>query len=153
MAVIQDVKGEGQMKVISVKQPWATLIALGEKSFETRSWQTNFRGEVAIHASKNIDRMACQESLVIEVLHKHGFILPHDLPLGMILATCQIVNCFEVREDLEDSALLYEGLMVSGNEYHFGDYRKGRYAWKLCDVKMLNEPIAAKGKLGLWNYD
>jgi hypothetical protein len=47
------------MKVISIIQPWATLIAIGEKKFETRSWSTKYRGELAIHASKKIDKAAC----------------------------------------------------------------------------------------------
>lgn len=45
------------MKVISIIQPWATLIALGEKKFETRSWKTKYHGELAIHAIKKIDSL------------------------------------------------------------------------------------------------
>lgn len=48
------------MKVITLIQPWATLVALGEKKIETRSWSTNFRGRIAIHAGKKIDNLAIQ---------------------------------------------------------------------------------------------
>ena len=41
------------MKALTIIQPWATLIASGHKMNETRSWKTNYRGEVLIHAGKN----------------------------------------------------------------------------------------------------
>ena len=44
------------MKVITLIQPWATLIMLQEKKIETRSWSTNIRGEIAIHAGKKVDK-------------------------------------------------------------------------------------------------
>ena len=40
------------MKAISICQPWATLIAIGAKRFATRSWKTDYRGLLAIHAGK-----------------------------------------------------------------------------------------------------
>jgi activating signal cointegrator 1 len=39
------------MKAISLLQPWATLVVMGVKTIETRSWQTPHRGELLIHAS------------------------------------------------------------------------------------------------------
>ena len=42
------------MKVITIKQPWATLIAEGIKKYEFRSWKTNYRGEIYIHASLSL---------------------------------------------------------------------------------------------------
>lgn len=41
------------MKVLTIKEPWATLILSGKKTIETRTWATNYRGEVLLHASKN----------------------------------------------------------------------------------------------------
>ncbi len=46
------------MKVLTIKQPWATLIMQGDKRFEFRSWQTKYRGELLIHAGKGIDKEA-----------------------------------------------------------------------------------------------
>ena len=54
------------MKCLSLKQPFADLLALGEKTIELRKWNTKFRGEFLIHASKNIDVDAC-ERLDIEI--------------------------------------------------------------------------------------
>ena len=43
------------MKVLTIKQPWATLIMQGDKRFEFRSWQTKYRGDLLIHAGKGIE--------------------------------------------------------------------------------------------------
>jgi hypothetical protein len=57
-----------------------------------------------------------------------------------------------VIENREDEAVLEPGYIVSGNEYQYGYYSEGRFAWALIDVKRLPTPIPAKGQLGLWNY-
>lgn len=141
------------MKVISIIQPWATLIALGEKRFETRSWRTKYKGNLAIHSSKKIDRSAFKRVPIVQTLKKHGIVILDDLPTGMILATCNLEGCFEVLEDKGDSAVLgNEYHIASGNEYHFGDFNKGRYGWLVSNVNVLDNSIPAKGQLGLWNY-
>ncbi|MCP1355449.1 ASCH domain-containing protein [Aneurinibacillus migulanus] len=139
------------MKVISIIQPWATLIALGEKRFETRSWSTKYRGELAIHASKKIDKDACKHKRFREALAKHGYD-EKTLPTGVILATCRLVDCHQVIVDFGFSAKLEGGYRATDNEYLFGDYSQGRYAWRLRDVNVLTEPIPAKGKLNLWEH-
>jgi activating signal cointegrator 1 len=139
------------MKVISIMQPWATLIALREKRFETRSWATKYRGDLAIHASRKIDRAACKRMPILEVLKEHGIVRFDDLPTGMIIATCRLSDCIKVIESGEGSAVLKDLQLVSGNEYAFGDYSLGRYAWELMDVKQIG-PVPVKGKLGLWEY-
>ena len=48
------------MKCLSLKQPYADLLVFGEKTIELRKWNTKFRGEFLIHASKNIDIFACE---------------------------------------------------------------------------------------------
>jgi activating signal cointegrator 1 len=139
------------MKVLSIIQPWATLIALGEKKFETRSWPTKHRGELAIHSSKKIDKPACREESIRSVLAKHGY-SEKNLPIGVILATCTLSDCFQVIEDKKTSAILDVGVTVSGNEYKFGDFSEGRFAWEVLNINILPAPIPAKGKLGIWNY-
>lgn len=46
------------LKVLSVKQPWASLIVMGLKDVENRTWTTRHRGRLIIHASKSPDRDA-----------------------------------------------------------------------------------------------
>jgi hypothetical protein len=145
------------MKVISIIQPWATLIALGEKKFETRSWKTKYRGELAIHASKKIDKEACKMTPIVQTLNKHGIVLFDDLPMGEIIATCNLIDCLQVHTHAmsEDGGYAIVGdnnILIQGNEYDFGWYGRGRFAWELQNVETLNEPIKAKGQLNLWNY-
>ncbi|WP_331281011.1 ASCH domain-containing protein [Brevibacillus thermoruber] len=83
------------MKAITIHQPWATLIALGEKRFETRSWATKYRGPLAIHAGKKVDRDACEAEPIRSVLAKHGY-TADNLPTGVILAVGEMVDCLEV---------------------------------------------------------
>lgn len=139
------------MKAITIKQPWATLIALGEKKFETRSWQTKYRGPIAIHAGKAIDKEACKDREIAAALNKHGIIIS-DLPTGSVVAIGELSGCYKVIEDFGDSAYT-NGPVIRSNEYPFGDYTEGRYAWKLERIKALDEPVKAKGQLSLWNWD
>jgi hypothetical protein len=139
------------VKVISIIQPWATLIALGEKKFETRSWSTKYRGELAIHSSKKIDKDACSHVRIRSTLAKHGY-TELNLPTGVIIATCTLADCFQVTQDFGAFAELDSGYLIEESEYWFGDYSKGRFAWELLGVHALDEYIPAKGKLNLWEY-
>ncbi|MFA5169832.1 MAG: ASCH domain-containing protein [Candidatus Paceibacterota bacterium] len=168
------------MKAITVIQPWTSLIALGEKKIETRSWKTNYRGPLAIHASKTIPTYAkeiCKGFPFWQVLIEkyadknlkvktYAFGHPQEIEFtkGMIIATCNLVDCCKIRcirpvkrdgevimtAFIESKNSLIE---VSGNELSFGDYTPGRYAWILEDVKILDNPIPAKGQQGFWNFD
>lgn len=139
------------MKAITIKQPWATLIALGEKKFETRSWQTHYKGEIAIHAGKSIDKEAFKEFL--HTLKNHGIHTIDDLPIGSIVAKAEIVRCHKVFSDYGDKAIMETGIKIEGNEYLFGNYEEDRYGWELKNIVKLDNPIEAKGKLSLWDWD
>lgn len=140
------------MKAITIHQPWATLIALGEKRFETRGWATNHRGLIAIHAAKKVDKEICLEEPFSSVLAEHGY-KADNLPTGAVVATCQLVDCHKVISISYNVATLYaDGIpKVCGNELAFGWYDVGRYAWELADVKPI-DPEPAKGQQGLWNW-
>jgi hypothetical protein len=139
------------MKVISIIQPWATLIALGEKKFETRSWATKYRGELGIHASKKVDKDICLNEPFKSVLAKHGY-TTDNLPTGAIIAISTLSDCLEVTaEDYKRAELANCKHVVTGKEYEFGLYEEGRYAWELTDVKRI-EPIPAKGQLRMWEH-
>ncbi|MEK3945555.1 ASCH domain-containing protein [Paenibacillus sp. FSL H8-0282] len=133
------------MRCITIRQPWATLIALGEKEFETRSWRTAYRGELGIHAGVRIDKKICEQEPYKSVLAKHGY-TANNLPTGAIIATGQLAGCYVVTPEVD----LRE--WINGNEYDFGDYSEGRFAWKLEGVHPLSHPIPAKGRLSLWEH-
>lgn len=159
MILVTDVTSEVIiLKALTIKQPWATLIALGEKKIETRSWKTSYRGPLFIHAGKSIEDSICHEKPFITVLNNHDIILARDLPTGAIIAKANLVNCVKMAEWVLDDnymaicSLLENGQVVKDNELEFGDYTPGRYAWILEDVEII-KPIPAKGQLSLWNFN
>lgn len=152
------------MKAITIIQPWATLIALGEKRFETRSWATRHRGEIAIHAGKKLDKKICRREPFRSALAEHGY-TESNLPTGAVIAIADLLGCYAISRPcgeeesvwLEGNGQLVECGRVSPTareerEYVFGDYRDGRYAWEMADVQILREPVLAKGMQGLWNW-
>lgn len=146
------------MKAITIMQPWATLIALGAKHFETRSWATKYRGELAIHAGKKVDREACEKEPFRSVLARHGY-TADNLPVGSVVAICRIVDCWEVSLCLRGDVVLEKdggNTMredpIGKQEEAFGWYDDGRYAWDLIQIRQLPKPIPAKGQQGLWNW-
>lgn len=145
------------MKTISLTQPWASLVVCGAKRYETRAWQTCYRGWVAIHASKAMPkearRLAFDEPFY-SALHAVGLVdrLPEmpnvmgfeRLPLGAVVGLALLVECFPTR-------LL--AAKVSAGERAFGDWTEGRWYWRLDRPMMLKEPIPARGALGLWDWE
>ena len=126
------------MKVLSIKEPFATLIKDGVKIYETRSWKTNYRGEIYIHASLSLSK-----SERVESAKKY---LKSEIKPGCILCKCELVDCIP----MTDEFIKYINKETSESDY--GLYSEGRYAWKLKVLEVLDEPIPAKGKLGIWNY-
>src|SRR5690606_18387977 len=129
------------MKAITIHQPWATLIAIGAKRFETRSWATKYRGPLAIHAAKKIDVGACREDVIRPVLAEYGYHVD-NLPTGAIVAVSTLKDCIKSVETWTDGYVLENGAYVYSPEYEFGDFKPGRFAWELTDVKQI-EPVPA----------
>ena len=126
------------MKVLTIKQPWATLIMQGNKRFEFRSWQTNYRGELLIHAGKGIDKEA------IKRLEKY---LPKELPLGKILGKVTLVNCIKMSPEFK------EELLKENKDIYAKSSFKENYGWQLENVEVFDKPIETKGHLSLWEYN
>jgi hypothetical protein len=143
------------MKALTLTQPWATLVAIGAKQFETRSWNTSYRGPLAIHAALKFPMAArwllASDPFRSAFLNAGYHIGPLKnlswLPLGAVVATCELVA---TRPTVGEIAHAYH---LSDTEIMFGDYSPGRYAWCLVNVKKLPEPIPAKGALRLWETD
>lgn len=135
-------KAEGghAMKAITLIQPWATLMAIGEKHNETRGWYAYHRGVFAIHAGKKIDMEAFAEFL--PVLAMHGYDTPESLPTGCIVAVAHLEHCTRIDKYFAES--------LSAAERSYGDYREGRYAWRTKDTRALARPVTVRGAQGLW---
>lgn len=146
------------MKALTLTQPWATLIACGAKRIETRSWGTDFRGRIAIHAAKGLGPVGGKRGLV-EQCNVPAFARAigdsplydnheNPMPLGAILATADLEDVRRI--DMKLRARV-QAQTITPFEIEFGDYESGRYAWFLENVKALPEPIYCNGALGLWD--
>jgi len=120
------------MRALTIRQPWASLILAGKKTIETRTARTNRRGPVFLHAAATMGKSE-REAAIREGLD------PDMLPRGAIIGTIEIVDSVPASE-----------LDVSAAERSRGDYRPGRWGWKLSNVRALQKPIPAKGALSFW---
>lgn len=131
------------MKILSLTEPYATLIKEKKKLIETRSWKTNYRGELYIHASLTKIPKEWRENQEL-------MSLIDNIPLnyGYIICKCKLVDCIYMTAE-------YVEEMKKNNyqEYICGEYAEGRYAWILDNVEPLKERIETKGHLGVWNYE
>src|ERR1700691_5449786 len=157
----RDGEGRDSVKALTLTQPWATLVAIGAKRIETRSWSTSYRGPLAIHAAKGFPGWAKEfgkSTECYEALRKYSTadderrFLSGGLayPLGVVLATCRIAACVKTEKLLSERPYAPD---MTEQEKSFGDYSEGRWGWMLADVKRLPEPIPAKGALGLWEWE
>ena len=126
------------MKVLTIKQPLATLIMRGDKRFEFRSWQTKYRGELLIHAGKGVDKEAAKR------LEKF---LPKDLPLGKILGKVMLVDCIRMSPEFK------EELLKENSDIYTKSSFNENFGWQLENVQVFDVPIDAVGHLSLWEYD
>ena len=124
------------MKALTIKEPWATLIIEGYKKYEFRSWKTNYRGKLLIHAGLSLNKDMLNRCREYNLTCNNG----------SIIGEVDIVDCILV--DSEFSKRLHE----ENSDVYTSDYI-GLYAWKIENVIKYENPIPAKGKLGLWNYD
>ena len=188
------------MKALTVRQPRATLIALGVKTIETRSWRApaSLIGQrIAIHAGKH--RLPPGGTAI------GGWCIAYDriadecgemwrrpagervvLPLGAIVATATLTECVLMVSEggLSDVPLSKSAnlIAIAGpacpvqpclnwlsphwlhhrvidkdrsprlyDQFPYGDFRPGRWAWMLDDIKPC-DPVPAKGKQGVWEW-
>lgn len=124
------------MKVLTLKQPWATLVAEGIKKYEFRSWKTKYRGKVLIHAGAGIDKKEMDKFKELDL----------EFPSKRIIAVVDITDCLELDDDLNKK-------IINENNIAYGDKYRNGYAWKLSNVKKLNIEETINGQLGLWNCD
>ena len=154
------------MKCLSLWQPWASAIALGSKRIETRSWPTNYRGPLAIHASKRWTREEQELNCYYYWCAALGTRMAQrdtiwdKMPLGCVVATCDLVDCrptgsfrLDEIEHERRSPLIDElGALHSytWTERLMGNFELGRFGWVLDNIKPLAEPIPFKGAQGLF---
>ena len=127
------------MKVLTIKQPWASLIAEGYKEYEFRTWNTKYRGEILIHAGLGIDKEA------IEKFKDYNLVYPS----GCIIAKAKLTDSIYVDDEFVKhvgpiNPLVYQTI-INKKDWE-------GYGFKLENVVKIN-PIPIKGQLGLWNFN
>lgn len=149
------------MKTITLYQPWATLVAIGAKRIETRSWSTRHRGPLLIHAAKErkfIDgrskKYICDSdpfySALTDLFKGMGCPLG-ALPLGAIVAWVNLVDVRPITKSFKTD-LAFVTQPDPNLEFHFGDYTPGRFAWILQNVRRIRPAVPTRGKQGLWEF-
>ena len=103
-----EAEGEGKaepLKALSLWQPWASLIAVGAKRIETRSWPTKHRGPIAIHASAKTDHIkgelektgpiadALKKAGIMKTYGPLGVLADAEVPVGAVIAVADLVDC------------------------------------------------------------
>lgn len=149
------------MKTLSIKQPFASLIAHGIKDIENRTWKTNFRGRIYIHAGMDkgvLRRGFTDEQLEIcSEAHKAGKIPTIDLlPLGAIIGEVNIIDCVinhpSIWAEKSSSYSIYEPKGIPASLGCKGN--NPIYNWVLANAGLYDEPILkVKGKLSLWEFN
>ena len=149
------------MRAITLHQPYATLIALGRKRYETRSWappQWLLGQRIAIHAAKNTSREV-RDNILLE-LDKSD--LP--IPYGVVVATAILVNAGQVdrygRQGDIGVRWAIQGRIANGKricvnqwvppeDQKHGDFTVDRWLWELADIELVDPPVEVRGHPGI----
>lgn len=142
------------IRVLTLWQPWASLISLGLKHYETRHWKVGYRGHLLIHAAKKHCDIKALENYGL-ISEKSGSASPYQrqiedalepflvegFPYGEVVARCELTDIFKMTEEIISEQ--------SGVELLCGNWKVGRYAWKLENIQELNPGFPYKGSQGL----
>jgi hypothetical protein len=145
------------MRAISLWQPHASAIPAGLKTIETRSWATDYRGPLAIHAAKRWTKAerAFWQWMVREperfvaraAFAALGIEDADDLPRGAIVATCEVYDC-------KPSVLLTQKYGPATKvEQQWGNFESGRFGWLLRNIVPLKVPVPCVGRQGFFSWD
>ena len=122
------------MKALTIKQPWASLIRENIKKIEFRSWKTNYRGVIYIHAGSSIEKNELPRFSILNL----------EYPTSRIIAKATLVDCIEITPEVNEH-------IKSLNNIAYGNKDRTGYAWILDNIEPIDDKKEIKGKLGLWN--
>jgi hypothetical protein len=141
------------MKALSIKQPWASLIAHGIKDIENRTWKTNFRGRIYIHVSGvsagspaqvlNKDQL---NSFLMKAFFRYS---DTSLIKSAIIGEVDIIDCVINHPSIWAD----KGKLFDLNGYGHTENYKPTYNWVLANPVLYDKPILnVKGKLSFWEW-
>lgn len=145
------------MKGLTLLNPWAYLMAMGHKKWETRNWQPTTRGEVAITSSKAFTdayKAVCLEKSFREVIAPNvsdgDFIYAvNSMPCGSVMCVGQLVEVITSEEWLARHKAGQAG--YTDQEKAFGNYEPRRFAWRFENMILLPKMIPCRGKMSIWD--
>lgn len=154
------------MRALSLWQPWATAVAGHAKRIETRSWYTEYRGPLAIHAAKRCVKSElafyASEDAWVGALASARVKLANGplwdlLPFGAIVATCDLIDCratehfcsIELDAPLKPDPVY--GNHLPWTERDMGNFEPGRFGWVLGNVCPLTTPVPFVGRQGFFD--
>lgn len=131
------------MKALTISQPFASLIASGEKWIENRTWYTSYRGPLAIHAGKGKQYLSKPELA--------------EYPTGCVIAIAELANCVDWNEiqrngDRKITNVVRLDGVHTWREAMLHKHCEGPWCWILSNVRRI-EPISVNGAQGLWTFD
>jgi hypothetical protein len=131
------------MKALTISQPYASLIADGSKFVENRTWPTNYRGQLAIHAGKGS-----------QYLTRHEL---REYPTGCIIAIADLTSCVRLDFIQEMAATTKRHRIIPGSSKSWPEVARhkhveGPWCWILENVRQI-EHVPVVGKQGLWNFE
>ncbi len=135
------------MKAISLWQPWASLVAAGVKTYETRSWvpSLSIKGQrIAICSAKTTKGFPLASARLEVLIFRSYRCCLSTLPLGTVVATA-VVAGWERTESVRAR------IATELDEIAGGDYSDGRWAWKLTDVRPVRDTVPVRGAQGIFN--
>jgi hypothetical protein len=143
---VSDLFGDERMPVITLWQPWASLIFTGDKKHETRAFPfpAKYAGRrVAIHAAKALP-VVIPMGLHLLCEHEWGAnsAWREQAPRGAILGTVRLIHAVSTDHATPDAV-----------DRVCGDWSLGRFAWLLADKYRLPDPLPVKGKQGWWSIE
>lgn len=129
------------MKAITVCQPYASLIMMGDKRVENRRWSTHYRGDLIIHAGKSLKWMPTRYEMK---LNPRLEVSKDVLPFGKILGIVTLVDVvhFPPPEYRQDLSWL--------KSY---EHASGPWCWILENPRPFKVPIPWRGAQGLFTID
>jgi hypothetical protein len=132
------------MRAITIRQPYASLIAAGIKRLETRSWTTSYRGPLLIHAAQAPASWPSRHSdRALKIAKEHNLLMP----TGAIVGIATLQNVIYQDDFARDADL---ARMVTPLEREMGHFYPGWFAWWLTFAYRLKKPIRCAGNINLW---
>ena len=143
------------MRVLTLYEPWATLVVYGHKKIETRSWLRNIKGDLLIHAGKKwttYQKEVCQIPEFAEALKSIG-LTRRDLEknLGKILGKVNVLGGYPIQD--VNPGFYVNLTKIRMPELMFGGYSAGRFGYIMEDPRILKIPIPATGHQGTFNFE